>query len=340
MNKKHPLRFLRGWLSTVRGTAAAVLFVLAVFVGMHLLGQGRMRELGYSLLLIGLGVCVGMVRSFSRYASRQWRLWDALEHQPPDGAALPMGATEPERCYRELALGYQQTQLDQAQRVTAEERERLDYFTLWVHQIKTPISALDLIAQSEEPVDRELLRQEVFKIGQYVDAALSYQRLQSLHSDLELTAVPLYPLCCAVVKKLRPLFLYRNISLRMAPFSGEALSDPKWLGMALSQVLTNALKYTPSGGSITVSQPEPLLLEVRDTGVGISAEDLPRVFECGFTGRLGRTGSSPEKSTGIGLYLCKQALDKLGHRISITSPPEGGVRAVFDLRREQFETFS
>lgn len=340
MKIKKTFQLLRGWFLTVRAAVLCSLFILFAFIAMHLLGQGSIQELGYSLLLIGVGLGFGALVSFFRYAGRQWMLWDALEHLPPDATRLPNAATEPERCYRELALGYQHKQAAETERIAADERERLDYFTLWVHQIKTPISALDLMAQSEEPIQRELLRQEVFKVSQYVDAALSFQRLRSLHSDLELRTVPLYPLCCSVVKKLRPLFIYRNISLHMEPFSGEALSDPKWLGMAISQVLTNALKYTPAGGVITVSQPEPLLLEVRDTGVGIRAEDLPRVFECGFTGYLGRAGGNPEKSTGIGLYLCKQALDKLGHGISLTSPPEGGVRVVFDLRREAFEPFS
>ena len=149
--------------------------------------------------------------------------------------------------------------------------------------------------------------------------------MQSLHNDLALTEVPLYPLCCSLVKKLRPLFTYRNIRLHMAPFAGAALSDPKWLGMAITQALTNALKYAPVGGEITVALREPLVLEVRDNGRGIPAEDLPRVFSCGFTGALGRQAREGDKSTGIGLYLCKQACDKMGHRVTLASPPGGGV---------------
>ena len=126
----------------------------------------------------------------------------------------------------------------------------------------------------------------------------------------------------------------------MEPFQGVALSDAKWLGMALEQVLTNALKYTPPGGSITVGLREPLVLFVRDTGPGIGAEDLPRVFERGFTGRIGRMEREGEKSTGIGLYLCKQACDILGHGVSIASPPGEGVTVTFDLRRERFEPFA
>ena len=340
MSEHRLFRLLSGWLTTVKGTALTAFLIPAAFIIMHLLGQGTPRELNYTLLLIGFGMGYAARRSFVRYARRQLRLWDALLHLPPDADAIPEALTEPERCFRTLCAEWQRMQSREATLASAAERERLDYFTLWVHQIKTPISALDLMAQSGEPLDRELLRQEVFKIGQYADAALSFQRLQSLHDDLALADVPLYPLCCTVVKRLRPIFLYRKISLRMEPFSGTALSDSKWLGMALTQVLTNALKYTPEGGTITVGLREPLVLTVRDTGIGISAEDLPRVFHRGFTGHVGRTGRDYEKSTGIGLYLCKQACEKLGHTVTLASPPEGGVTVTFDLRRERFEVFS
>jgi len=334
------IRLIGGWISVTRGAIAATLLIPAAFVLMHLLGQGDVRELGYTLLLIAFVAGFLALRSFIRYARRQLALWDVLLCLPPDADAIPEAENQPEQNYRELCLAYQKARNTDANNAATAERDRLDYFTLWVHQIKTPISALDLMAQSGEPVDRNLLRQEVFKIGQYADAALSFQRLQSLRNDLALTDVPLYPLCCATVKKLRPIFLYRKISLHMEPFEGTALSDPKWLGMALTQVLTNALKYTPEGGSVSISLREPQVLQVRDTGIGIREEDLPRVFDRGFTGHAGRDGRDPEKSTGIGLYLCKQACDKLGHGLTLQSAPGAGVTVTFDLRRERFEAFS
>lgn len=339
MKRKMLGRLLRGWFSTVRQTALVALLILGVFLGMHALGGGTVSELFYTLLLLGIGLGVAALLSLIRYAERQLALWQALRDPPPDPAALPLAVNEPENCLRELALAYQAARTAAEEQAAVAERERLDYFTLWVHQIKTPISALDLMAQSEEPVSREMLRQEVFKISQYADAALSYQRLRSLHNDLTLVSVPLYPLCCAMVRKLRPIFLYRQISLVMEPFEGAALSDAKWLGMALTQVLTNALKYTPEGGVITVALREPLVLEIRNTGPGIRPEDLPRVFERGFTGRLGREAREGEASTGIGLYLCRQACDQLGHRLSIASVPGESVTVTFDLRREGFEAF-
>lgn len=340
MKGKALLRLISGWAGTVRGALLAVALIPAVFVGMHWLGRGSVQELGYALLLVGMGALWMGTRSFLRYARVQMELWDALRHLPPDAADLPAATNALTGDFRRLSLAYQAAQREALERATLAEKERLDYFTLWVHQIKTPIAALDLMAQSSEPPPRSLMRQEVFKISQYADAALTFQRLQSMQNDLALADVTLYPLVSALVKKLRPIFLYRRIRLVMQPFEGVALSDAKWLGMAITQVLTNALKYTPEGGSITIRLEEPLLLTITDTGAGIRPEDLPRVFERGFTGSGGRNVRELEKSTGIGLYLCKQACDKLGHGLHIESPQEGGTRVVFRLGREGFEAFS
>jgi len=332
-------RVLLGWLSTVKYAALTALGITGVFVGLHLLGQGTLHELRYALLITAAGLSIAAVVSLLRYAGRYVALRQAIKNLPLEEAELPHAATQSERDFRTMADGYRRARDEALERAAQAERERLDYFTLWVHQIKTPISALDLMAQSGDPIDNELLRQEVFKIGQYADAALAFQRLQSLPNDLALSEVPLYPLCCSVVRQLRPIFLYRTIALVMEPFEGAALSDPKWLGMALTQVLTNALKYTPPGGRITIALREPQVLSISDTGVGIGPEDLPRVFERGFTGRVGRLEREGEKSTGIGLYLCKQTCDKLKHRVSISSALGVGTAVTFDLRREQFETY-
>ena len=336
MNEKRLPRLLRGYFKTYGRAMALCVTIPLLFAVMHLLGGGALRELNYSLLLIAFVLTIAAVSAFVRYARLQLRLWDALENLPPDANAIPSCERPIDADYRALALAYQRQRETDAAQALADERARVDYYTLWIHQVKTPIAALDLMAQSGEAVDRALLRQEVFKIEQYAEAALSYQRLQSLHGDLELRDTPLYPLCATTVKKLRPLFLYRRISLDMPPFDDSALTDAKWLGLVLSQVLTNSLKYTSEGGSISIRLAKPQVLTIADTGVGIASEDLPRVFERGFTGQIGR---ECDKSTGIGLYLCKEICDKLGHRIALASQKGVGTTVTIDLRRERFEAF-
>lgn len=329
-------RLLWGYLRLYLPRIAFLLLICAVFCSLHLLGLGEMRELGYALAINGLFFCVTFIITFSRYAKRQILLWQALAEPPPEPASLPAAHGPLEEAFRGLAEAYARENRSHADRAVALEVERNDYYTLWVHQVKTPIAALNLIAQSEKPIDREQLKQEIYKIEQYAEAVLSFQRLSSFSSDLELSEVALYPLCCKVVKKLRPLFVYRKIRLNMEAFSGAALTDAKWLGIAMEQVLTNALKYTPEGGEITVALAAPQVLTIADTGIGIRTEDIPRVFDRGFTGETGRNGN---KSTGIGLYLCKQACGKLGHGLSLASQVGRGTVVTFDLRREDFEAF-
>lgn len=337
MNEMSPIRLLTGFFRTYRRSIVICLLTPAAFIGMHLLGLGHMSDLKYTLLLVGLGLIAAWARSFARYVSRIVRLQDALRNLLPSEESIPECDGAIEEGYRALALAYQKRQNETLTQNAALEREQVDYYTLWIHQIKTPIAAMDLMAQSDEPIERKLLRQELFKVEQYADAALSYQRLQTLHKDLELCEVALYPLCCSVVKKLRTMFIYRRINLDLQQFDATALTDAKWLGMVLTQVLSNALKYTPEGGRISIELRAPLKLAVTDNGIGIRAEDVPRVFDRGFTGQIGR---SSEKSTGIGLYLCKETCRKLGHDISLTSEPGRGTTVLINLSRRKYNVFS
>lgn len=334
---KRAADFLAAWARTCLWPAAALLTATAVFVGLHLLGGGAMRELTYALTVLALLAAAGIVVSMRRLYTRRRALAQALTHLPEEPGALPAADTPTERQWRALAEKYQRETKRRGDAFLQDAREKTDYYTLWLHQIKTPLAALQLMAQSRLPVDRELMRQELVKIEQYAGAALSFQRLQSLHEDLNLSRTALYPVCCQVARKLRPLFSYGQISLTLEPFDGAALTDSKWVAEVLTQVMTNALKYTPPGGSITVAMPEDGVLTVRDTGIGIRPEDIHRVFDRGFTGWTGR---SHEKSTGIGLYLCKRICDELGHRISLASAVGKGTEVTLDMRRSEFTPMS
>lgn len=331
---KRIIRLISCWLRTYIWAALLYLSTVAAFVCVHLLGGGAVREIGYALLLSGLAGGAALVISLLRLHRRLKQLDLALARLPEDAVQLPSSSLPTEELWRNLSVAYMKQYHATAARMQLAEREKRDYYTLWLHQIKTPLSALDLLAQSDAPVDRQLLRQELAKIEQYAAMALSYQRLDSIHRDLDLSDVALYPVCCQAVRRLRPLFQYSRISLTLTPFPGSALTDGKWLGVVLTQLLSNALKYTPAGGRITVSMTGSGLLTVADTGIGIRPEDVPRVFDRGFTGHTGR---GFEKSTGIGLYLCKRICDELGHGISLTSELGHGASVTLDLNRRAFE---
>lgn len=210
-----------------------------------------------------------------------------------------------------------------------ERQDARDYYTLWVHQIKTPIAAMRMQLQSEDIPGRELLEAELFRVEQYAEMALQYIRLEESESDLDFREQPLDDIIRSCIRKFAPMFIAKKLSLRYEGTDLSVLTDAKWLAFMLEQLLSNAIKYTPSG-SVTVTVSEDQCLTVSDTGIGIAPEDLPRVFEKGFTGQNGRLD---RKATGLGLYLCGLAAKKLGIALSAESTVRKG--SAFTLRLEK-----
>ena len=216
---------------------------------------------------------------------------------------------------------------------SAGDREKsamIEYYTLWAHQIKTPIAAMRLLLQSEESEQNRDLLAELFRVEQYVEMVLSYLRLGSSSSDFVIQKYPLEKIVRHAVRKYAPLFIRKKIRLEMGELHSQVLTDEKWLEFVLEQLISNAVKYTKEGGTIRIWMDGPQTLAISDTGIGIRREDLPRVFERGFTGFNGR---SQKRATGLGLYLCSRILGRLSHRIYIDSAPGQGttVRIGMDM---------
>lgn len=217
-----------------------------------------------------------------------------------------------------------------------EKKELTDYFTLWAHQVKTPISAMDLILQNKGAwagEDDKELAAELLSVEQYVDTAMSYIRVRDISSDLVFDEIDLDSLVRRAVKKYASLLIRKRISVEFRESGTRVITDGKWLYIVLGQILSNSIKYTPQGGTISIWMQENCL-NISDTGIGIQAQDLPRLFEKGFTGENGRQFS---KSTGQGLYLCKMIMDKLSHEIRVTSKEGEGTTVTLDFLRETFQ---
>lgn len=214
-------------------------------------------------------------------------------------------------------------------------REMMDYYTLWAHQIKTPIASMRLTLQNEDsPLSRKLMG-ELFRIEQYVEMVLVYLRLDSKTTDYLFTECSLDEIVRQAVKKFTGEFIVRKLSLEYEPVDVTVVTDEKWLSFVIEQVLSNALKYTPSG-KITISLEKQKVLCIRDTGMGIAPEDLPRIFEKGYTGYRGR---QDKRASGIGLYLCRRICSNLGHKIWAESVLEQGTVIRIDLsqRKTRYE---
>ncbi len=208
--------------------------------------------------------------------------------------------------------------------------ESIEYYTMWTHQIKTPISAMRLTLQNHDIAIARQLLLELSYIEQYVEMALIYLRLDSESTDYVIREYDLDSIIRTTVKRFAGEFIDRKLRLSYNPVSYIVLTDEKWLSFVIGQVISNALKYTPSG-SITITQNGTVLM-ITDTGIGIANDDLPRVFERGYTGHNGRILYG-EHASGIGLYLCSRVCQNLGHRISITSKIDMGTTVSIDLKQ-------
>ena len=222
---------------------------------------------------------------------------------------------------------------EELEKSTQENRQKntdmVDYYSMWVHQIKTPIAAMNFLLDNEE-VDLKNLQQELFKIERYVEMVLTYIRLDSTSSDYVITKINLDEVVKDSVKKYATIFINKKIKLNYVSHETMVISDKKWLSFAFEQILGNSVKYSRADGEITIKTYENRLV-IEDKGIGIKEEDLPRIFEKGFTGFNGRY---EKKSSGLGLYLCKKTLDKLGHHIEISSKVGEGTKIEITFPKE------
>lgn len=233
-----------------------------------------------------------------------------------------------EKIYQEMIQQLQKKAFQLSKENQQKYNDMIDYYTKWVHQIKTPIAGLKLIIQNDYPDEKMLV--ELLKIEQYVNMALQYVRLDHIHHDLSFQKVSLDELVSQEIKKQSLFFLQKNIKVDYQIQDQQILTDEKWSSFAIEQVLSNALKYTKEGSITFYNEGEKLY--IKDSGIGIKESDLPRVFEKGFTGFQGR---NDKKASGLGLYLCKNIFDQLGHLISIESKVGQGTTVCLDFSKKE-----
>ena len=247
--------------------------------------------------------------------------------------SLPPADTIEEKDYQALIEALRNEVAATRTSLNSRYRDAMDYYTVWAHQIKTPIASMRLNLQNH---DSELSRQiasDLTRVEQYVEMALTFLRLDSEESDYVIAECEVDEVIKQAVKKFSGEFISRHIGLDYQPTGIRAVSDEKWLAFVIEQVLSNALKYTKEG-RIRIYAENTHTVCISDSGVGIAPEDLPRVFDKGYTGYNGRTD---KRATGLGLYLCRRVCDNLGHKISASSALGRGTTVRLDFSREKLE---
>lgn len=217
--------------------------------------------------------------------------------------------------------------------IDIERKDLEEYFLLWVHQIKTPITVSDLILQKEKTPYTCQLKEQMFYIREYTNMAINYMKLKDRQADMDIAEVEIDKLLKTLLRKYSGLFIDKNISLDYQPIDTKIITDARWATILIEQILANALKYTNSG-KITLSfDRDKNALKVKDTGIGIKSEDINKIFDRGYSGFNGRIN---EKSSGIGLYLVKKIAILLNIKIEVCSTVNVGSEFIICFPKQSY----
>ena len=215
--------------------------------------------------------------------------------------------------------------LEQIGEVQRERQEYKEYIEQWIHEVKTPITAIKLICENNRcSFTRELLA-ELENINRFTEQALYYARSEHTEKDYSVREINLSDIVHGAIADNKYLLRQNNVAITVDDMEYSIYSDDKWVRFILDQIISNVIKYRtdqPILHLFAVKENDRVVLSVEDNGIGIPQSDLPRIFEKGFTGQNGRTIHS---STGIGLYLCKRLCDKLGIGIAARSEGKGTI---------------
>ncbi len=304
----------------------------AIFAVVFYLYRLPVQAVGYAFLLCLFPAVPFVAVDFISFRKKHALLAALMDEVALSLDALPVPASQTEADYQALLRALFADRVQLLDRQMRGYDDLVTYYTLWAHQIKTPIAAMRLILQTEDAAS-PVLAEQLQKIEQYVEMVLCYLRLGAQSTDYVIRTCDLDRIVRACARKYAGQFIRKKLRFEWQPIHAEVLTDEKWLAFVIEQLLSNAIKYTKSGG-VFVSFESPATLVIRDTGIGIAPEDLPRVFEKGYTGLNGRTD---KRATGIGLYLVKRILEKLGHAIAIESEPGIGTSVFVDLRSKKLD---
>ncbi len=323
------MELLKAYLKERRLMLAAFLLFVGVFAVSFALYGLPLAAVGYPAgLCVLLGACLA-AWDYGRAARRHKALKRLREAGEAVLLDLPaMTTVEGADCAAVVETLRRELCRQETARAARWE-DMTAYYTAWVHQIKTPIAAMRLTLQGEDTPAARRLMTELGRVEQYVDMALTYLRLEEGGSDYVIRTCAVDDVVCAAVRRFAGEFIDRRIALDYTPVEWETVTDGKWLTFVVEQLLSNALKYTGQDGTIRIYR-EGDDLCIRDSGIGIAPEDLPRVFQMGYTGQNGRLD---RRSSGIGLYLCQRICRNLRHEIRIGSVPGVGTTVRLTLGR-------
>jgi len=313
------MKHFGGYLRSRLGTIILCVCLFGVFAAADLLFEVETIVLWYPLILGAVLLLVVGAVDYVMFLKK---------HKELSYGELPTPKSLIEEDYQSIIAKLKEEADMRASSASQDYNNMIEYYTVWAHQIKTPIAAMRLNLQSEDSESARKLMGDLNRIESYVEMVLTFLRLDSDSTDYVIKEHDLDEIIKSSVRKFSREFILNKLTLNYEPVKYKCITDEKWLEFIIEQVISNAVKYTSEGG-VRIYMDEPGLLVIEDTGIGISAEDLPRIFENGYTGFNGR---EDKRASGIGLYLCKRIADNLGHKITAESTPGVGTKMIIDVR--------
>ncbi len=305
---------------------------LALFSGFEYLLNIKINDILYIACLYLLVMLFFLSIDFLRFTQRFRKLEEIQRNISIYVQDIPKAENPYEEKYNEVIESLYEVIQSTLNQVDRQNKETLEYYTLWIHQIKTPIAAMHLVLQNMEDIpQKSVFSQELFKIEQYVELVLQFIKIGNIEADLVIGEYTLKSLVSQSVKKYSLLFIHKGLGVEIEGCEETITTDGKWFAFLLEQLLSNAIKYTNTGTIriYTRQVPEGWYLTVEDSGIGIKKEDRKRVFEKGYTGFNGRMD---KKASGIGLYLAQKVAAALNHEISLESEVGKGTKVHVFIR--------
>ena len=329
---------LRTWLASRKGILGCLVLAGILFPLLEFLYYGSVRSAGYGMIVFAFCLLLAGIPDLISFRRRHGLLFLAAAADSFSDDLLPAPSGQIEKDYQGLIRSLCRKLTEQTSQTEQKSSLQMEYYTTWVHQIKTPISALRLLLQQEKSrgTKTSQMEQELFRIEQYSNMVLQYLRIEDMSNDLVLSESNLDRLLKQVIRKYSSLFILKKLTLKYEEITQSVLTDEKWLAVIIEQILSNALKYTNQGYIHIWFDSADHALVIEDTGIGILPEDVARIFERGFTGQNGRISG---QATGLGLFLCKRAADRLGHRLAVTSEVGKGTSVRIRFSMERLEVF-
>ncbi|MDO5146041.1 MAG: sensor histidine kinase [Eubacteriales bacterium] len=326
---QHQGEFIK-YLKDRKGLLLMLFIFIAVFFITFAMYQLPLTAVLYPFLLCTAIGLVFLLGDYVRFRNRHLILRSIAGLSAAMIGNFGSAVTTIDEDYQKIIFSLQKEISDSEMAADARYQDMIDYYTTWAHQIKTPIASMRLTLQNEDSHLSRHLQGDLFRIEQYVEMVLAYLRLDSSSTDYVFKEHSIDRMVKETVKKFSNEFIGRKISLEYKPIAQRVVTDEKWFCFVLEQILSNALKYTKEG-KIKIYFSAPQFLSVEDTGIGIAPEDLPRIFQKGYTGCNGRL---EKQSSGIGLYLCQRVCHNLGIRMKVQS--EVGKGTVVTLNLSQY----